>query len=208
MTFPAASTAMRIVEKTILGFIAGAAAAIAIVETVLLIQRVIGLASSSPTLVQGMRVTDVDAPGILAASPQLASAQVESVALTIDDLAATPRGYLIVAAILGSLLTIGVCAVVAWLCLRVFVGRPFVRSATWGIGAVAILVILGGIGSSFFGAIAHAEIARDLGLTGAGLPALELVIDLSPFGWGLALAVVAGAFELGQRMQRDTEGLV
>jgi hypothetical protein len=35
-----------------------------------------------------------------------------------------------------------------------------------------------------------------------------LVIDLGPFGWGLALAVIVAAFQLGERLQRDTEGLV
>ena len=33
-------------------------------------------------------------------------------------------------------------------------------------------------------------------------------VDLAPLAWGFALAVVAAAFEIGQRLQRETEGLV
>jgi hypothetical protein len=35
-----------------------------------------------------------------------------------------------------------------------------------------------------------------------------LEFDLSAVGWGFALALVAGAFSIGARLQRDTEGLV
>ncbi|MFP7835004.1 hypothetical protein [Marisediminicola sp. LYQ134] len=112
------------------------------------------------------------------------------------------------AAVLTTLVSVAVCAALAWLCLRVFVGRPFVASATAGIGVVAILIVAGGLGSSFLTSVAHAQIGDYLALTEAGVPLFELSVDLAPLGWGVALAVVAGAFELGQRMQRDTTGLV
>ncbi len=32
--------------------------------------------------------------------------------------------------------------------------------------------------------------------------------DLAPVGWAFALALVAGVFTIGRRLQRDTEGLV
>lgn len=41
-----------------------------------------------------------------------------------------------------------------------------------------------------------------------GLMGWMLNLDLAPVGWALGLALVAAAFELGHRLQRDTEGLV
>ena len=68
--------------------------------------------------------------------------------------------------------------------------------------------MLGGLLSQAVRANAFREVSQELGLVSAGVPTFEMSIDLAPLGWGLALAVVAGAFEIGQRLQRDTEGLV
>ncbi|QEE60550.1 hypothetical protein FVA74_02420 [Salinibacterium sp. dk2585] len=155
-----------------------------------------------------MTLVDTPATGVVDASPLITSAEYESVSITVESIPVEARGFLIAAAILSSLLVIGICAVVAWLCVRVFVGRPFVRSATWGIGVASILVILAGLGTPFLTGLAHAEIVESLNLEEAGLPLFMVDIDMAPLGWGLALAVVAGAFEIGQRMQRDTEGLI
>lgn len=201
--------ALGLVEKTILGIIAGASAAIGIVEIVFLVGRIARLAGDDRLVVAGIPVVDTAAPSLLEASARVVAAQYETVALTVDGLPPTVRAYLIAAAVLTSLLVVGICAAVAWLCLRVFIGRPFVASATWGIGIVSILVILASLGTSLFTGIAHAEIARFLGLGAEeGIMALAVAVDLAPLGWGLALAVVAGAFELGQRLQRDSDGLV
>lgn len=209
MTAPPRVTKGQMLEKTVLGMITGGALAIAATEAVFLVRRqLVGLASDSPTTVSGMTLQDAPADRVAEASALITSAQYENVAITVESLPAEARGYLMAAAILSSLLVIGICGVVAWLCVRVFVGRPFVRSATWGIGAASILVILAALGTPFLTGLAHAEIVESLNLEAAGLPLFMLELDLAPLGWGLALAVVAGAFELGQRMQRDTEGLV
>lgn len=203
MTSPSTRTtrALSLIEKTILGFIAGAAAAIGVVTLVLLVQRVVGLAAQETIDVAGVILTDPTFAGVPGAT-----GAIDSVTLAVDGLNAASRGWLIAASIMAALVTVAVCAAVAWLCVRVFLGRPFVRSATWAIGVVAIMVMVGGVGASLFTGIAHAEVA--LFLDTDALPAFLVEVDLAPFGWGIALAVVAGAFEIGQRMQRDTEGLV
>lgn len=208
-TPPTRVRTLGLIEKTILGLIAGATAAIGVVDLVLLVGRVIHLAGDSTTVVDGISLTDATAPLVTGASPFVVAANYESLSMTIEGLPATSRGYLIAAMIAGTLVSIGIATMIAWLCLRVFVGRPFVRSTTLGIGIVAILVIAGGLGSSLFSSVAHAEIMKFLDLAGEqGLPVALFTVDLAPLGWGLALAVVAAAFELGQRMQRETEGLV
>lgn len=199
---------LGLIERSILGVIAGAAAAIGIVDLVFLVQRVIGLASDKSITVTEMPLRDAPTPAFTDAIGSITAASYDTVTMTIDALPASVRGWMIGASVLGTLLAIGICAVLVWLCVRVFVGRPFVSSATWGIGIVALLVIAGGLGASLSTGIAHAEIADVLGLAGTSLPDFTISLDLAPLGWGLALAVVAGAFEIGQRLQRDTDGLV
>jgi len=192
-----ARRALGLAEKVILGFIAGAAAAVAVVEVVLLVQRLVSRASG-PVL-----LTDVPLAAPLDAG--FAGATFDAVSLTVD-LSAGGRAAMMGAAAVSSLLVLGICAALAWLCVRVFLGKPFVRSATWGIGVVAILVLVAGMVGPLLTGIANAEAA--LALDTAQLPPLLVELDLSPLAWAFALTVVAAAFEIGQRLQRDTEGLV
>lgn len=196
---------LGLVEKTILGFIAGAAAAIGVVETVFLVQRIVGLVADETTTLPGVPLLG-PLPADLGAAPALVSAEYDTVTLVVDGLPAGARAALVAAAVLGSLLTVGICAVVAWLCLRVFVGRPFVRSATWGIGIVSILIVLVTLARPTLLGVAHAEAAALTGLD--ALPDFLVAFDPTPLGWAFALAVVGGAFELGQRFQRDSEALI
>lgn len=200
--------ALGLIEKVILGIIAGAAAAIGVVEVVLTVGRVIRTLADRVVTVAGVPLAETAAPVFTEASSAVVTADYDSVTLALEGLPAGIRALLVAAVILGGIVTIGVCAAVAWLCLRVFLGRPFVTSATWGIGLVSILIIVGQLGSAALTSIGNAEIAIFLGEVGNQLPAFLAVVDLAPLGWGLALAVVAAAFEIGQRLQRETEGLV
>ena len=195
---------LGLVEKTILGCIAGAAAAVGIVTLVFLAQRIVELAVGTETTLFDVVLAEPLAPAF--DSPAVVAASADTATLTVVGLPDAARGALIGAAVAGSLVTIGVCTVLAWLCLRVFVGRPFVRSASWGIGVVAVLVLVSGLGVPLLTGIAHAETGLALGLD--ELAPFSVKIDLAPIGWCFALAVVGAAFEIGQRLQRDTEGLV
>lgn len=189
--------ALGLAEKTILGFIAGAAAALGVVETVFLVGRVVA-GTAGPVTLTGIPTTEPLDAGF-------GGATFDTVTLT-TELSAGGRAAFIAAGILSSLLTVGICAVVVWLCLRVFVGKPFVRSATWGIGIVAILVILVALGRPTLLGVANAEAAAALDVD--QLPVFLVAFDPAPIGWAFALIVVAAAFEIGQRLQRDTEALV
>ena len=199
--------AASLAEKTILGVIAGGAGAIALVDIVLLISRTITLMAADDVVVPRMAL-EQDAAESIAAAPGVVDAAFDSVTITAEGLSASPRALLAGADALGSIGVIGLCVVVALICVRLFIGRPFSAAVTWGIGTAAILVMAGGLLSQAVRAGAHTEITSELGLTAVGLPSFEMTIDLAPIGWGLALAVIAGAFEIGQRMQRETEGLV
>ncbi|WP_167050603.1 hypothetical protein [Salinibacterium sp. ZJ77] len=193
-----AARAANLTEKVLLGFIAGAAAAIALVEAGLLIARVVDLLTGPVVVRRVPTESPVDAG--------FAGATFDRVDVPVSDPSAGIRGFLIASETTSSLLSIGICLVLAWLCLRVFLGRPFGSAATWGVGAVSLLVIIAGLGTPFFDGMAAQRVATDLGI--AELPTFLVEVDLAPIGWGLAIAVVGSAFEIGQRLQRDTEGLV
>ena len=194
-----------LLEKAVLGFIAGFAAAIGALDSVFLIGRIVALAGAGPTELPNVPLAD-PAPADLGDSSAIVSATYHYVTLVVADLPDSARAALIAATVLSSLLTVGICAAVVWLCLRVFVGRPFVRSATTGISVVAILVLLAGLGGPFLRGIANTEAVAIAGYDGLAL--LLFDVDLAPLGWAFALIVVAAAFEIGQRLQRETEGLV
>lgn len=204
MTDTTTTRRLKLAEKAILGFIAGVAGSIAVLEVIFLAVRVTGIVGDPTTTLTNAFLNEPLEAAF--ASPAVVSATADAVTLVVEGAPPGTRAALVGAAILTSLLTIGICAVVAWLCLRVFVGRPFVRSATWGIAVVAILVLLAGLGAPTLSGIANAEAAVALGLD--ELAPFLVTLDLAPLGWCFALAVVAGAFEIGQRLQRDSEGLV
>ena len=201
---PGSTRVAHLAEKVILGLIAGIAVVIGVLEIVFASLRV-GDLLANPDVT--LRDTFLDEPlDLLSASDAVVSTTVTQVDVVVTGLAVGDRVYLIAATLLSSLLTLGICAVVIWLCVRVFLGRPFVRSVTWGIGVVAILVIVAGLGVPTLTATGYAEAALVLGID--ELAPFVVEVDPAPLGWGMALAVVAGAFEIGQRMQRDAEGLV
>lgn len=204
---PTANRAATLVEKIVLGFIAGAAAAIAVVDLIGAGIRSAVLMASEAITIPSMPLRSVDAKAVLAV-PAVSDAHYDTVTITAEGLSLSPRLLLAIADGLAILGPVALCIAVAWLCLRLFIGRPFGTAATWGIGAAAIAVMLGGLLSQAVRANAFSEVSQELGLVSAGVPTFEMSIDLAPLGWGLALAVVAGAFEIGQRLQRDTEGLV
>ncbi|MGO4488675.1 hypothetical protein [Microbacterium sp. 2RAF4] len=205
---PTATRAASLVEKTVLGVIAGAAGAIAVVDLIGAGVRTAVLMTSPSVTVPSMPLSTVEAPAVLAASSNISEAQYDTVTLTATGLSLSPRLLLAIADALAILGPFVLCVAVAWLCIRLLIGRPFGSAATWGIAVAALAVMAGGLMSQAVRANAFSEIALELDLVSAGVPAFEMSIDLAPFGWGFALVVVAGAFEIGQRLQRDTEGLV
>ncbi|QAY73093.1 hypothetical protein ET445_06760 [Agromyces protaetiae] len=196
--------AVGLLEKAVLGFIAGAAGAIGIVSLVFLVLRIVELATGAETTLVGAFLNQPVTTAF--DSPSVVSASTNTMDVTLRDAPDSVRAWLIGADMARSLSSIGICAVVAWLCLRLFVGKPFVRTVTWGIGIVAILVLLSGMAAPLFDGIAKAQAAIALDLD--ELAPFLVAIDPAPIGWAFALIVVAGAFEIGGRLQHDSEGLV
>ncbi|WP_243229616.1 hypothetical protein [Microbacterium sp. CIAB417] len=192
-----------------LGLIATGSISIAVAAAVSIVMNAIDRFGAEPVV--RMPLHDAPASAYVDVAG-IADAEYSSVLLTLDEASQGVRWLLFLEGALPALATIGVCLVAWWLGISLIRARPFHRSMTWAIGAAAILVMLGGMLGQVFGAFGRAVLVDELAAsTPEVLDTLWTFLaelDLAPLGWGLALALIAGAFDIGRRMQRETEGLV
>lgn len=141
----------------------------------------------------------------------IAAAEYTQSVVSLETLDAGTRWLLLAEAALPALATVIVCAALWWLGLSLIRQRAFRASMTHVLGTAAISLIVAGMIAPLFGGIARAQMVEQLTESGAdtsGFWMLLVQVNPAPIGWGIALALVATAFEVGQRLQRDTEGLV
>jgi len=148
--------------------------------------------------------------------------------------AAELRGIVVpfeVSALLDALLVLSLSVVVLLLCLRLVRGRPFLPHVTVSLAVFAGLTAVLGIGSQLvrnapFTATDQFGLRDHLALMMSAMRAPEIdgiswgnditytpatgsaPLDLTMLGMAVLLGLIAAAFAIGQRMQRDVEGLV
>lgn len=192
-----------------LGVIATGAVSVAVGSAVAIVRGALDLFGGEPTV--PMPILGGDAPS-LEGMPGIESADYTAADIVFTALPDGVRWLLFAGGVLPALATIGVCAVAWWLALSLMRARPFRPAISAAIGLVACLVIVGGVGGQLVGAIGRAVLVEQLAAADAEAKEVFwtflLDLDLAPVGWGFALALIAGAFTLGARLQRDSEGLV
>lgn len=155
--------------------------------------------------VQGMQMDSLaDADGI-------AAAEYTQSLVSFEALDAGTRWLLLAEVALPALATVIVCAALWWLGLSLIRQRAFRKSMVPVLATASLALIVAGMIAPLLGGIARAQVVEQLTASGAdsrGFWMLLVQLDPAPIGWGIALALVATAFEVGQRMQRETEGLV
>ncbi|UFU02836.1 hypothetical protein LQF12_15330 [Ruania suaedae] len=183
-----------------------------------LIVQAVTIGTSASLQIDGFALGNATSPEFLTPFAAVTDARYESVTLTLADPPALVRWLHWATALCSGLITIGVAGSVAWLAWRTVTGRPFVRSATAAVLATAIIVLAAGLIGDVLHGITRAEV---IDLLGAGSTAgdagegpyegfVTVIFEstLASFGWGLGLAVVAQILQIGERMQKDTEGLI
>lgn len=148
-------------------------------------------------------IGDPDAAGI----PRILNGTFTTATVGIADLGAAPRVLVALGAGFAALTQVAIALAIAYLCWRLYKGNPFVASVTRAVWLAAASLAIGSLLSQALLGFASWTAIDDLRLDAAAFP-LELSIDLVPILAGLALLLIASAFELGERLQRDTEGLV
>jgi len=192
-----------------LGLIATGAVSVAVAALVSVVQG--SFRALGDDLTVSLPVTEGEVAA-LEGVDAVSSATYASADVTLTSVAAGARWLFLLEGALPALATIGVCAVAWWLGVSLIRSRPFRRSMSWTIGTAAILVIVGGMLGQVSGAFGRSIVVEQLTAAAPAVTDLfwifRLDLDLAPLGWGFALALIAGAFEIGQRLQRDTAGLV
>ncbi|MGV8851738.1 MAG: hypothetical protein ACOH1M_04115 [Rhodoglobus sp.] len=206
---------LEILDRRGLRVITIGALAAGVVSLVFFAVRTFFILTAHTLTVAGLQIANSGSPDFADGVSSISSATYDSVTLAIDAPPTVVRWIMVSETALSALLAIGLSVIVYFLGTRLLKQRPFARSATWATLAAAILVMAVGTFTPLIQAIINAEVVKFLGDgvlatndTGEGLVVFRIMLDFAPLAWGLALGVVAGVFEFGQRLQRDTDGLV
>lgn len=205
-------------DRFALGATAALAGLVAVGAAVGGIMSVVQALRDEPLAISGFQLVNARTPELTEPVEQVTAAWYESANLTVTGLPDSARWLFAAQSAVMALAVLGVSLSLLWLALRVLRTRPFGRSVTAALVTSAVLIIVGGTAAQVLEAAGKAAVVDHLGPAvtgGAGasvdsesLLAFGLSVDLAPIGVGMALAVVALAFQIGARLQRDTEGLV
>lgn len=196
------------IEAVALGMVATGAVSIAVASIVGATGAGIDIFGSSVAV--DLPVDHSPIESLADAGDVTASSYTQSV-VTLDSLDTGARWLLFAEVALPTLATVIVCMALWWLGLSLIRQRAFRRSMVPVLGTAAIGLVVAGMIGPLLGGFGRAQVVEQLAASGAdtgGFWAFLFTVDLAPIGWGFALALVATAFEVGQRMQHDTERLV
>jgi hypothetical protein len=145
-----------------------------------------------------------------AGTATLITGSYESASVTLGDLSGWAFGLLTAALVIAVITSATVALSFVYLSWRLLRAEPFKKSLTFTFITAGTALIIGSIlslGVEALGrVIAISELLGDDKVTGFWPMAFNG--DLSPIGFGLALLIVACAFEYGERLTRQTDGLV
>ena len=132
--------------------------------------------------------------------------------VNVADLSDSTVLMLIAQHIAGFLLFAIIISSGIYLCLRLLAGKPFARSMTVAAVVCALTMIIVGTGTEYLGEALRNTVQTEA--LGDGMPPEPFSGGRSwsfPGGYlitGLGVAAIALAFRIGDRVTRDTEGLV
>lgn len=206
-------TASKAANRTRVGllgiqFIALVYAVVALAGGVIAVVESLGSESLEMTLpaTAGLPATVLGNPDALGEARVLGG-QFTQASASIADLGLAPRALHAAGSGILALTAVTVALALAYFCWKLHKRQPFMAATTRAITIAAAALLAGGFaGQALLGFSAWTAIDQ-LGLHQDLFP-LSMQIDLIPAAAGVALAIVATAFRLGERLQRDTERLI
>lgn len=145
-----------------------------------------------------------------AGSATLIEGNYETASVTLGNLGDLSFGTLTVALIVSVLTTAIVAVSFVYLSWRLLRAEPFKKSLTYTFITAGSALVIGTTISLGFDTIGRMMTVSELmgEETLEGFWPVAATGDLSPIGFGFALLIVACAFEYGERLSRQTDGLV
>ncbi len=150
----------------------------------------------------------------------------DSASLVVTGLPMTTRVVMLIGMLIAATTAIAVCVVILRLARSVMTGNPFALG-TKALTATGWILLVGGFAASVVSQIGNVMASWDVfgfsggsatgswnptgSFAGPGWPepaTFGLLIPWWPLGGALVLALVAGVFKYGERLHRDSEGLV
>jgi hypothetical protein len=143
-------------------------------------------------------------------SASIVSGSYDSASVVVGGLDSGTVVLAMVARIAGILTQAAIAASVALIAWRLLRGRAFRRSLSLTVTFSGAILLVGGLLSGGVGMLADWMAADQLngGVSRGGFWPLIGTVDGTPLGIGVCLLLVGLAFEYGERLQRETEGLV
>lgn len=202
-----ASGRKMIVSRTDALFLMIASAAAAVTTTALTVSGIVASAAGPVTLTLPVATTRQAASGLSLG----ATGHYTALDATIPALPSGPAALLAWAGALNQLGILAVLALIFLLAYRLRSEILFTRGSAWLVGAGGTVLALAGTVGQILDSIARSRLADLIGAN-VRVPGeyylFSLDFNVGPLVLGIALLLVAGVFEFGRRLQRDTEGLV
>ena len=182
-------------------------AIVAVITTFTTTSRLITLSTGPATLTLPLATANQAPTGL----SRGVEAHFTSIEATIPSLPSSEAELLVWGGILSQIGVLTVLALVFLLALRLWRETLFTTGSVWIIGlGGAVLAVAGTIGQ-LLDQIARSRLAEAIGAN-QRIPGEEIIfmgeLPLGPAIAGIALILIAGVFQFGGRLQKDTEGLV
>ncbi|HEX4444447.1 MAG TPA: hypothetical protein VHZ81_12805 [Galbitalea sp.] len=128
--------------------------------------------------------------------------------VVVTGLPGSVTAYVLIASIATMLTKVALCLTIALLAWRMLHQRPFRRSLTKSVGIAGTILAVGGLLSQGATALAGRATATLLNQNDHSFWPVAGRFDPTWIVFGVVLLLVALAFEYGERLQNDSEGLV
>ncbi|MHA7287992.1 hypothetical protein ACX80I_17110 [Arthrobacter sp. MDT3-44] len=179
----------------------------AVITTMATVSHIVTVSTGPATLTLSLATANQIPTGL----PDGVEAYFTTIEATIPTLPSTEAALLAWA---GALNQIGVLAVLALLFLLAFRLRRenlFTTESVWIIGVCGAVLAVAGTTGQILDQIARSRLAEAIGAN-KRIPGGTIIfagdLPLAPAVAGIVLILVAGVFQFGRRLQKDTEGLV
>lgn len=202
-----ASGRKKIVSRTDALFLMVASAVAAVTTTALTVSGIVASSAGQVTL-----KLPVATPRQMASGLSLgATGQYTAVEATIPVLPSGPAALLAWAEALNQTGILAVLALIFLVAYRLRSEILFTAGSAWLVGAGGAVLAVAGTVGQILDSLARSRLADLIGANGR-VPGesylFSLDFNVGPLVLGIALVLVAGVFQFGRRLQKDTEGLV